>query len=129
MVRQTSDPPKPRMSAEFARRLARLAPDAMVRAIVVLDIGTPPVAASGRPSKAERKAIAEAIQSAAAPALAEVDRVLEGSGGRRLATGPDLLGSIPLEAPASALLALAGSPHVRALLEDQPLSLLRKPDR
>jgi hypothetical protein len=128
MARQTSDSPKPGISAEFARRLARLAPEAMIRAIVVLDIGTPPAAASGRPSKAGRKAIAESIQSAAAPALAEVDRVLEGSGGRRLATRPDLFGSIPLEAPASALLALAASPHVRALLEDQPLSLLRKPD-
>jgi hypothetical protein len=53
--------------------------------------------------------------------------VLEGSGGRHLASGPDLFGSIPVEAPASALLALAGSEHVRALLEDQPISLMRDP--
>jgi hypothetical protein len=129
MARRSIQPPKPKISTEFARRLARLAPDAMARAIVLLDTGPAPAAAAGRPSKAERKAIAEAIQTAAAPALAEVDRLLERSGGRRLAPGPDLFGSIPVEAPASALLALAGSEHVRAILEDQPLSLLRDPDR
>ncbi len=62
-------------------------------------------------------------------ALEEVDRLLERSGGRRLKPGPDLFGSITIEAPASALLALAESEHVRALLEDQPLSLLRDADR
>jgi hypothetical protein len=129
MALQSSKSPKPKISPEFARRLARLAPDAMARAIVLLDTGPAPAPAPGRPSKAERKAIAEAIQTAAAPAMAEVDRLLEGSGGHRLAPGPDLFGSIPIEAPASVLLALAGSEHVRALLEDQPLSLLRKPDR
>jgi len=127
MTRPASDLPKPKISPEFARRLARLAPDATVRAIVLLDTGPALAAAPARPSKAERKTIAEAIRSAAAPALAEVDRVLEGSGGRRLASGPNLFGSIPVEAPASALLALAGSEHVRALLEDQPISLMRAP--
>jgi hypothetical protein len=129
MARQSSKPPKPKISPEFARRLARLAPGAMARAIVLLDTGPAPAPAPGRPSKAERKAIAEAIQAAAAPAVAEVDRLLQRSGGRRLAPGPDLFGSIPVEAPASALLALAGSEHVRALLEDQPVSLMRDPDR
>jgi hypothetical protein len=129
MARQSSKPPKLKISPEFAGRLARLAPDAMTRAIVLLNTGPMPTAATSRPSKAERKAIAETIQSAAAPALVEVDRLLERSGGRRLASGPDVFGSIPVEAPASALLALAGSEHVRALLEDQPLSLMREPDR
>jgi len=129
MARQSSEPPKPKISPEFARRLARLAPDAMARAIVMLDTGPAPAAAPGRLSKAERKRIAEAIQAAAVAALQEVDRLLERSGGRRLAPGPDLFGSIPVEATASALLALAGSEHVRALLEDQSLSLIRDPDR
>ena len=129
MARQSSKPPKPKISPEFAGRLARLAPHAMARAIVLLDTGPAPAAAPGRPSKAARKTIAEAIQAAVAAPLAEVDRLLERSGGRRLAPGPDLFGSIPVEAPASALLALAGSEHVRALLEDQPISLMRDPDR
>ena len=129
MPHRSSEPPKAKISPEFARRLARLAPDATVRAIVLLETGPALAAAPGRPSKAERKTIAEAIRSAAAPALPEVDRVLEGSGGRRLASGPDLFGAIPVEAPVSTLLALAGSGHVRALLEDQPLSLMRDPDR
>jgi hypothetical protein len=129
MARRDREPPKPKISPEFARRLARLAPDAMARAIVLLDTGPTPAAAPGRPSKAARKAIVEAIQTAAAPALAEVDRLLERSGGRRLAPGPDLFGSVPVEAPAAALLALAGSRHVRALLEDQPLSMMPDPHR
>jgi len=129
MARQSTNPPKPKISPEFARRLDRLAPNAVARAIVLLDTGPAPAAAPGRPSKAARKEIAETIQTAAAVALVEVDRLLERSGGRRLAQSPDLFGSIPVEAPASALLALAGSEHVRALLEDQPLSLLRDPDR
>jgi hypothetical protein len=129
MARRSSEPPKPKISPEFARRLGRLAPHAMARAIVLLDTGPAPAPSAGRPSKAVRKEISEAIRTAAAPALAEVDRLLERSGGRRLAPGPDLFGSVPIEAPVSALLALAGSEHVRALLEDQPLSLMREPDR
>jgi len=129
MARQSSKPPQPKISPEFARRLARLAPDAMAHAIVLLDTGPAPATARGRPSKAARKTIAEAIQAAAAPAMAEVDRLRERSGGRRLAPVPDLCGSIPVEAPASVLLALAGSEHVRALLEDQPVTLLRDPNR
>jgi len=129
MPRQPSKPPKFKISPEFARRLDRLRPGAVARAIVLLDTGPAPVAAPGRPSKAARKAIAATIQTAAAAALVEVDHLLERSGGRRLAPGPDLFGSIPVEAPASALLALAGSDHVRALLEDQPLSVMRDPDR
>ena len=128
MPRRTPKPPKPKISPEFARRLKRLAPDGMARAIVLLDAGPTPAASAGRPSKAVRKEIAEAIRTAATPALAEVDRLLERSGGRRLAPGPDLFGSISVEAPASTLLALAASEHVRALLEDQPLSPLRNPD-
>ena len=129
MARRSSETPKPKISPEFARRLDRLAPDTIARAIVLLDTGPGPAAAPARPSKAARKEIAETIKTAAAPALAEVDRLLERSGGRRLAPGPDLFGSIPVEAPAAALLALAGSEHVRAILEDQLLSLMRDPDR
>jgi hypothetical protein len=125
MARQSSKPPKPKISPEFARRLARLAPDAMARAIVMLNTGPAPAVTPGRPPKAERKRIAEAIQAAGMAPVEEVDRLLERSGGRRLAPGPDLFGSIPVEAPAAALLALAGSEHVRALLEDQPISLMR----
>jgi len=128
MTRRASESPKPKISPEFARRLAQLAPNAAVRAVVLLDIGPAPAIEQGRPSKTARKALAESIQNAAAPALAEVDRLLERSGGRRLRQGPDLFGSVPVEAPASTLLALAGSEHVRALLEDQPLSLLRDSD-
>ncbi len=52
MPAQSSNPPKPKISPEFARRLARLAPDAMARAVVLLDTGPAPAAASGRSSTA-----------------------------------------------------------------------------
>jgi hypothetical protein len=129
MPRQSGKLPKCKISAELARRLVQLSPDSMGRAVVLLDTGQSPAAAPGRPSKAARKEIAKAIQIAAGVALAEVDRLLGRSGGRRLASGPDVFGAIAVEAPASALLDLAGSKYVRALLEDQPVSLMREPDR
>jgi hypothetical protein len=129
MARESSKPPKRKISPEFARRLARLAHGAMARAVVLLDTGPVPSAAPGRTSKPARKEVAEAIRTTATPALWAADRQLERSGGRRLAPGPDLFGSIPVEAPASTLLALGRSEHVRALVEDQPLSLLHNPSR
>ncbi len=123
MARQSTQPPKPKISPEFARRLSRIAPDATVRAIVLLDTGPAPATATARPSKAARKEIAEAIQTAASAALAEVDRLLERSGGRRLAPGPNPFGAIPVEAPAATLFALAGSEHVRAPGRSAPLSV------
>jgi hypothetical protein len=128
MARRSNKPPNRKISPQFARRLAELAPDTIARAIVLLDIGPAPTVEKGRPSKAARQAIAESIQKAAAQALAEVDRLLERSGGRRLRQDTDLFGSVPVEAPARSLLALAGLEQVRALLEDQPVSLLRDPD-
>lgn len=125
MARQSTQPPRLKISPEFARRLGRLAPGAMVRAVVRLDTGSLPAARSGRASKQERKAIGEAIQTGAAPAMAEVDHLLERSGGRRLTSGPDVFASILVEAPASGILHLAESDHVRAILEDQPVSLVR----
>lgn len=129
MARQSTPSPKPKISPEFARRLGRLAPGALVRAVVLLGMGPLPTAASGRPSKQQRKALGEAIRTAAAPALAEVDHLLELSGGRLLKSGPDVFGSIPVAAPASVLLDLADSEHVRAILENQPVSLLRDRSR
>jgi hypothetical protein len=129
MSRQSTQPPKPKISPEFARRLSRLAPSATVRAIVLLESGPVPATATGRPSRAARRETAETMKTAASGALAEVDRLLERSGGRRLTPGPNLFGAILVEAPAAALFALTASEHVRALLEDQPLSLLREPDQ
>jgi hypothetical protein len=126
---RSSKPSKSKISAELARRSARLAPDSMARAVVLLDDGQSPVATPGRASRAARKEIAGTIQTAAGFAIAEVDQLLARSGGRRLGAGPDVFGSIAVEAPATALLDLARSEHVRALLEDQPVSLMREPDR
>src|SRR5690348_16546569 len=77
--RRSTEPPNAKISAESARRWARLAPEAMARALVLLGTGPAPVAAPGRPSKDSRKAIAEAVRTDATPALAEVDHLLEGS--------------------------------------------------
>jgi hypothetical protein len=45
----------------------------------------------------------------------------------RKATIKNALGSIPVETTARGIAALAASEHVKAILEDQPISLLAKP--
>ena len=55
--------------------------------------------------------------------------MLQRSGGRRLAAETDVFGAVSIEAPASALMELARSDYVRALLEDEPVSLMRESDQ
>ena len=63
---------------------------------------------------------------AAKSLFACVRRDLERFDGKRLAN-VDALGCIPVEITASGVLALAASEHVKAILEDQPISLLAGP--
>jgi hypothetical protein len=74
-----------------------------------------------RSSSAERDAAVEAVKESARSALSEVDDILERFGGRRLADGPDALGSVPVKATAAAIHALARSRKVKAIMEDQPI--------
>lgn len=116
-------PPGIKISHEFAQRLIHLEPGRTVRAIVVLNTGVTGHR-SRRRTTAGRSAAVRAVRKAAGSAMPDIDNILREHGGQRLAPGPDALGSIPVEATAGGITALAGSPRVKAVLEDQSLSLL-----
>ena len=107
-----------KISAEFDARLKRLQPAEKVRVLVLLEA---PPARRG----ASRKETLDAVQQWAGPALAAIDAILSDRRGRRLADAPNALGAVPVEATRDGLQALATSDYVKAILEDQPISLLR----
>jgi len=112
-----------KISAEFTARLDRLQPDQKVRAIVMLDVGTARTA-GGRRARGERAETVTAIRETADAALPDLDGMLQRFAGRRLAAHADALGCVPVETTARGILALAALDHVRAILEDQPVSAL-----
>lgn len=110
-----------KISSEFAARLDRLGPQQKVRAIVLLrtkDIGE---STAQRQSRAKRQAAIEAMRQSAEQALDGIDNLLERFGGQRQAKSPDMLGSIPVEATAAGINALAASEWVKAVIEDQTI--------
>jgi len=111
-----------KISRELAARLSRLRPEQPVRMIVMLDTGAAEPA--GR-SRARREAAVSAVRQAADAALPDLDEILKRFGGRRLAAHADALGCVPVEATPQGIAALAGSEHVKAIFEDQPISLVR----
>ena len=113
-----------KISPEFKARLEQLGPQQQIRAIVILDIKGLEERPTGRMSSAERQAIIKAMREAAKPALLDIDTILEHSKGKRLSENVNALGSIPIEATAAGITALAVSKHVKVILEDQPISLL-----
>jgi hypothetical protein len=110
------EPPSDKLSAELLRRLARMAPDAIVRAVVLLR--TDAVRATGG-RRGDRQAAVQAVRRSGAAALVELAPLVQHLGGKWLAAEPDALGSIALEMPAASLGELAKSELVRAILEDQ----------
>jgi hypothetical protein len=117
---------KPKISASFAARLKRLEPNDKVHTIVLLRTGDVAAPSGGRQSPAEREAAIEAMRSSAGDALAEIDKILKRTDGRRFADAPDALGSIPVEATPAGIRALASSKWVKAIIEDQPIQLTFK---
>lgn len=114
------------ISREFSTRLDRLDPEQKVRAIVLLHTKAPGTPLARRPNRLTlRKARVETIRQSAARALRDIDGILQESGGKRLASRPDALGSIPVEATSAGIKALANSVYVKAILEDQSLFLVR----
>ena len=115
-----------KVSRDLAARLLCLGPTETIRTVVVLspDGAAPPL----RPEpRVDRRATIAARRKALEPAVADVDRILEGAGGRRLAPEVDALGTIPVETTAEGAMQLAASAHVKAILEDQPIALLPPP--
>lgn len=120
------EPGQGKISHNFWARLSRLEPRQSVRAVVLLHTQTPIRGTGGQRSPGERRKAVDAARRSAEQALIDVDVILQRHGGRRLAPHPDALGTVPVETTAAGITALAGSRHVKAILEDQPVSLIRE---
>jgi hypothetical protein len=127
MARGKEDSGDNKISTAFRARLNRMNRQQKVRAIAVLRLGNTEVTPGRRQSPAERQAVIEAMHKSAEPALAEIDRVLTHFGGKRLTASVNALASVPVEATPEGITALAGLDSVKAILEDQPISLLSGP--
>ena len=115
-----------KVSAAFAARLDRLKPDQRIRAVVLLDLGNgPPDRAGRRQPPGRRRHALSTVKEAAKQALPEIDRILGHCSGKRLAAEPNALGGIAVECTAAGIAQLAASDRVKAILEDQAISLLR----
>jgi phytoene/squalene synthetase len=112
----------PKISPAFRKCLQQLRPGQRVRAIVLL--GTEDARRHAVCAGETRERAQEGVRDAAAQALDNVDAVLSVHDSQRL-TAPNVLGSVVVEGTAPALRALADLPTVKAVLEDQPLALLR----
>jgi hypothetical protein len=127
MAHRHEDSRDDKISTPFKMRLKHVKPQQKVRAIVLLHLNGPEVASGRRHSPSERQAAIEAMRKSAEPALVEIDRVLRHFGGKRLGASVNALGSIPVEATPDGITALATLDSVKAILEDQPISLLSGP--
>ena len=94
-----------------------------MRAIVLLQPRTTGTGQSRRLSGEVRRKLAESHRQWFATRLPEIDRILDETGGKRLAEYPDTLGSLPVETNPDGILALSASDAVKAILEDQPVQL------
>jgi hypothetical protein len=109
-----------KISPEFASRLRRLEPGQQVR--VVLFLETPPMPAqASRQTPDARQSTVESVKELTQRALSDIDRILRDHGGRRLSKSPNALGSLTAETTAAGISALARSPWVKSVMEDQPI--------
>ena len=113
------------ISREFSARLDLLKPKQKIRAIVLLRTKETGPTSARRPSRFARQTAIKTIRQSATQALEDIDAILQQFDGTRLAQTPDALGSIPVETTCPGIKALANSPHVKAILEDQPIFLAR----
>lgn len=112
-----------KISHEFSSRLDRLRPRQKIRVIVMLNAGQR--SAPTRNGARARDAAVAAVRDAADIALPYIDDILERYHGRRLAAQADALGCLPVEVTVDGIAALAASKHVKAIFEDQPISLMK----
>jgi hypothetical protein len=109
-----------KISPEFASRLRRLEPGQPVR--IVLFLETPPLPAqASRQTPDDRQKSVESVKQLTQRALSDIDRILRDHSGRRLSKSPNALGSLTAETTAAGVSALARSPWVKSVMEDQPI--------
>jgi hypothetical protein len=98
-------------------------PEESVRAVVMLNTGDIMKSSSRREARENRRALLTKLRKNADDALIEIDETLREHRGRRLADQVSALGTIPVETTPDGIAALARSDNVRAIFEDQPISL------
>lgn len=113
-----------KVGPEFRDRLAHLSGKALVHAVLLVQQAAAGNGGGRRTRGSTRAALVEAGKRSAAEGLGEIDAILKKTGGHRLADAPDLLGSLPIETTAEGIVALAGSPRVKAILEDQQIKAI-----
>lgn len=125
MTEVRSEARKEKISPEFAARLDHFGPRQKVRAVIVVQTGGRAGKTTGqRRSRVKRQAAIEALRRSAELALPDIDSILERFGGKRLVEDPSALGTLPVETTVDGIKALAASDHVKAVLEDQPVSIV-----
>jgi hypothetical protein len=119
-----------KISPEFATRLNRLEPQQKVRVMVLLQLDNPQTDTTdraanqlGRQTRTERRARVQAVQNSSGRSFDSISRILQRFGGCPLATRPNALGAIPVEITVAGVNALATSEAVKAVLEDQAVTL------
>ncbi len=98
----------------------------MVRAVVMLETERTAKRTGRRASRMQRKMLTEAAQRSVEAAADDIAEILERFGGHRLGRNLDTRGSLAGEPPPAGIKALTECPQVRAIVEDQPLSLISK---
>ena len=123
-VNKTSDSTK--ISVAFQERLAHVPPEQKVHAIVVLDRSQSNTkeTQSSRQNRQERQRTIDKMRELSEKSLDEIDRILTEHKGKRLSDRVNVLGTIPIETSRSGIYALAESPIVKSILEDQKISLV-----
>ena len=101
----------PKISPDFATRLARLKPQDRIRVIVFLRTEVTP--------SSDRQQTTEAVQRAAEQQLNSIRNIIEKHQGKLLAERPNVLGTIPLEITVAGIYALAQSDAVKLIVENQ----------
>lgn len=119
MAHEETDSQEPKISPAFNARLKQLDPEEEVRAIVLLCAALPGGPLESRPSKTARREKMRSIRDSLSGVLPDIDRILRRHRGKRLLSGIDALGAVPVVTTAAGINALAASEHVRAVLEDQ----------
>ncbi len=117
---------KDKISPEFLEHLNRLSPEQTIRIIAMLLTKSRKQPSKVRLSPIERDATMKAVLKSGEQAIIEIDAILDQYGGRKLASNPNALGCIPIETTARGIKALATLDKVKAIMEDQPVSLLRQ---
>ncbi len=98
-------------------------PGQKVHAVVVFAASAGKGRLARRQAREEREAAIESVRKSAKQALQQMDKTLEKFGGGRLQADLNALGTIAVEATPAGINALAQSKSVKAILEDQRVTL------